>query len=129
MKNVAGTSLIMIRFMEGENMPYIKKSDRGYFKPELDSLCKILDQFEPDEIDGVLNYTISVIVARTLNKRNEKSGNWRYRFMADAIKVFECAKLEFYRRIGSRQEDKAIIKNGDIEEYIDIDKDLKERLI
>lgn len=98
-------------------MPYIKQEDRPLISKEITALCKALEQFDEDKIDGALNYTITVISARTLNRFNTIKGDWRYKWMSNVVKAFECAKLEFYRRVGAKQEEKAISKNGDIEEY------------
>jgi hypothetical protein len=93
-------------------MPYIKADDRLRVMKHLNPLLDELKAIPDDEIDGVLNYVISRIVASTLGWCG-----WRYRLAARAIAVFEAAKLEFYRRIAAPYEDRAIAKNGDIPEY------------
>jgi len=93
--------------------PYIVPADRSVKYDELieDIQAKVLSGTTPK---GDCNYIISRIVAGVFK---EVEGRWRYTSVGDAIDTFECAKLEFYRRIGAPYEDLAIEKNGDIPEY------------
>ena len=61
----------------------------------------------------ILNYAIS----RLLSKAYELDTEPRYEKINSAVGVTECVKLELYRRLAAPYEDKAIDKNGDIEEY------------
>jgi hypothetical protein len=94
-------------------MPYIDDFHRNRLEPHLERLLDQLSIIADEDRDGVLNYVVTRIVARTLSSRG-----WRYRTIARAIAVFEAAKLEFYRRVAAPYEDKAIAKNGDINEYM-----------
>ena len=96
------------------SMPYIKQANRDTLDDHIDDLLGDIALKEYPECDGELNYIISRIVARTLGPG---SGNWSYVDIARAVAVFECAKLEFYRRVAAPKEDKAIETNGDIQEY------------
>lgn len=92
-------------------MPYIKQEYRELLDFHIDSLVdQINNNFQPEEVDGILNYTIT----RILTNNSQK---WRYRDVNRNIGVLECAKFELYRRIGNCLEDNAVLKNGDLNEY------------
>lgn len=96
-------------------MPYITKELRDIVDPVLAELQFVIHRgFESDELDGVLNYVVSNIVAAGVKP---KAGPWRYSQIAQAMAVFECAKAEFYRRVAGPKEDQAIEANGDIPPY------------
>lgn len=100
-------------------MPYIKQDQRDVVDRPIGELMDAVyevEQANPGSIDGVLNYTVSTIVANALRTRN---GNWSYKDIARAVAVFECAKLEFYRRVAAPKEDAVIKLNGDIDSYIE----------
>ena len=92
-------------------MPYIKKEQR-FIDKKIDELSDKIRTFSDEEKEGVLNYTISRLLARSMPE-----SNWRYKYINRAIGVLECIKLELYRRIAGPYEDTAKITNGDIEEY------------
>lgn len=97
-------------------MPYIKKELRDQLEPEINALFRKINHIsDEDSIEGILNYTFSSLadVIVTSNKEVE----WRYFLINRIIGVFECIKLEFYRRLAGPYEDKAIEKNGDIDVY------------
>ena len=96
-------------------MPYIKQTQRDILIPQIANLVDTLrDNFEEDEIEGALNYTVSRVVAGTLQ---QSEGQWRYYLINRALGVLEAVKLEFYRRVAGPYENKAVYKNGDINEY------------
>lgn len=95
-------------------MPYISKVSRKKIDPTIQSLIETLKEFPNDEIEGVLNYSFSRILASTLENQE---GKWRYKWINRAIGVLECIKLEFYRRIAAPYENIAIKSNSDIHEY------------
>lgn len=98
-------------------MPYVIEDQRDYVDEGIDGvLCGIQDCKErfTNSVDGLLNYTISTIVADAINPGRKA---WSYSDIARAIAVFECAKLEFYRRVAGPKEDAAILANGDIVSY------------
>lgn len=92
-------------------MPYINLESRTIFDTEINKLIELLR--DSDKIDGNINYCITRIVSGALQPDN----GWNYTIASDAIKAFECAKLEFYERILRKVEDNAISRNGDINEY------------
>lgn len=97
-------------------MPYIHEQARSFVDRTLDPLLTMLRAEPVDEtLDGTLNYIVSRIVAAAFEPMDQQK--WRYHNVARAVAVFECAKLEFYRRIGEPKEEEAIGKNGDIPEY------------
>lgn len=102
-------------------MPYVAPNIRQAKLEELSSIDHLDDYIDgiiaiargavPDEkLSGLANYIISRITTGVLNPKN-------YSEMADVVKTFECAKLEFVRRVMNPYEDAAIAKNGDIPEY------------
>lgn len=90
-------------------MPYIKQERRVI----LDCLINpLIDNIRVSDCpDGEANYAMSRIASGVL-------GGPRYADIAKVIGAFECAKLEFYRRVASKLEDRAIQRNGDIKEYV-----------
>lgn len=91
-------------------MPYIKKELRDTLVPAIGELLGRLGELEPDQLDGALNYTVSELVSHAFNPQIK---NWSYVDIARAVAVFECAKLEFYRRVAVPKENRAIAENGD----------------
>lgn len=96
-------------------MPYTKEARREAVKENLDAILAQIHAYPDTDWDGELNYAISYLVAKGF----APFGHWRYHFIARAVAVFECAKLELYRRVAAPYEDQAIKKNGDIEPYAD----------
>ena len=95
-------------------MPYIKRDARPWVDCSLDDLIADLRSNPPANADGELNYSISRLVSEVLGP---EKGPWRYVDIARAVAVFECAKLEFYRRVAAPKEDRAMSENGDIPAY------------
>lgn len=97
-------------------MPYISKRERDFVDKTLEPLLQTLRKEPIDEsLDGVLNYIVTRIVAATFEPL--EGSKWPYHHIARAVAVFECAKLEFYRRVAAPKEDNVIKTNGDIPEY------------
>lgn len=95
-------------------MPYIKNEDRQHVDELIEKLSHEVRLYDEKDKLGVLNYCIS----RLLSKSLVKPSGWRYYLLNNAIGVLECVKQELYRRVIGPYEDKAIDKNGDIEEYM-----------
>lgn len=95
-------------------MPYIKQDVREDFDTTIEVILASVSNLPKSYVKGALNYIISRIVAGALQP---DKGDWKYDAIADAIGTFDCAKLEFYRRIAGPKEDRAIELNGDITEY------------
>jgi hypothetical protein len=94
-------------------MPYIVDSMRIKLEPTLGALVAQLKDFDDEDIEGVMNYTITEI----LNRRMKPETGWRYKWINRAIGVLEAVKFEFYRRLVANYEQNAINLNGDIGVY------------
>lgn len=92
-------------------MPYISQDDREKLKHTLKLLVYQLDSFSDEDIEGVMNYCITYIINERM--RPYYSGSWRYKWINRAIGILETVKLEFYRRVGTKCEDEAIIKTAE----------------
>ena len=77
-------------------MPYIKEEDRAR------------SEKEPTNA-GELNYCLTVVCQKFFNKNGG-----RYQQINDIIGALEGCKLEFYRRLAAKYEDKKIMENGDV---------------
>lgn len=87
-------------------MPYIPLKDRFRFDSALDIAHATIQK---DGIsNGELNYLLTKIATFYLGKHGTS-----YNTISDVIKAFECAKLEFYRRVAGPYEDKKAEQNGD----------------
>jgi hypothetical protein len=92
-------------------MPYIKPVHRIALDPYIDALRDRLRT--GGNCPGDLNYVISRLVgAQWIDEP-------RYKTIAKVVGVLTNVTQEFYRRIAGPYEDKAIEKNGDINEYIE----------
>ena len=97
-------------------MPYITQDRRKMLDEEIETLQATLEVIGRDANDaGDLNYTLSRLVAHQFKKEP------KYVRLCMGIGTLVCVALEFYRRMAGPYEDKAILKNGDIEEYMNDD--------
>lgn len=83
-------------------MPYILKE----LRPDLQEAA-----FEAGNrctTPGHLNFVITMAVLAYMD------GEHRYTKLNEVIGVLECCKQELYRRLGSKIEDDAIARNGDV---------------
>ena len=94
-------------------MPYIKQEMRDLVDPNIDALVEALAGIDDDDIEGVMNYTITELICR----RIKPVGGWRYKWVNRVVGFLECIKLEFYRRIAANYENQCVRTNGDIEAY------------
>jgi len=78
-------------------MPYINKGVRAS-----------VEQRSPQTV-GELNYTITCVVRDYIRDKGLS-----YQTINDLMGALEGAKLEFYRRVASKYEDKKIEDNGDV---------------
>jgi hypothetical protein len=90
----------------GGEMPYIEDVKRGYLDEVIDKLVYRLVPDSPD-IDGKVNYVITKLLIAVYGVRG-------YDMIGDAIKALEMAKLEFYRKVAARWEDKKCAENGEV---------------
>jgi hypothetical protein len=86
-------------------MPYIRSEDRRRLDPEIDALAEKLGGAGA----GAWNYAITRLMIAWVARRGAS-----YDTLADAIKVLETAKLEFYRRALASYEDEKIDESGDV---------------
>lgn len=96
-------------------MPYIKAKDRKRLDKKIAKLVSKLKEFDPEELEGALNYTITSVI----NDAMKPVEGWRYKWINRAMGVLDCVKFEFYRRLASPYEDKAVAKNGDMPCYFE----------
>lgn len=79
-------------------MPYIKKEDRIK-----------LNKSNISNNPGELNFQITMLINSYLKRKGVSYTN-----LNEVIGVLECAKLEIYRRLTAKYEDKKISENGDV---------------
>lgn len=94
-------------------MPYIKKDLRKELDPEImNAYNTIKDIAETsDQIDGMLNYVITVLLRKLYGDRNCTS----YTEINAAMGVLKCASDEYYRTVAAPYEEQKKFENGDIE--------------
>ena len=68
-----------------------------------------LDEVPEPETPGELNYVLTVFADDYVTRQGLS-----YATLAEVISSFECAKLEFYRRVVAPYEDTKIEANGDV---------------
>lgn len=98
-------------------MPYIKKKYRKNLKAVIKDIVKEMDDFDDDEIEGVLNFVLTTITNRAM----KPEGGWRYYAINRTIGVLEAVKAEFIRRVAGPYEEDAVDINGDIDVYQEFD--------
>ena len=79
-------------------MPYIKKEDRIK-----------LNESNISNNSGELNFQITMLINSYLERKGVNYTN-----LNEVIGVLECSKLEIYRRLAAKYEDKKISENGDV---------------
>ena len=94
-------------------MPYITNEQREIVDGKIDQLVGSLETIADEDIEGVMNYTITQLLC----KRMKPGKFWRYKWINRTIGVLVCIKDEFQRRITAEYENYAIKKNGDIDVY------------
>lgn len=86
-------------------MPYIEEKDRVSFDIYIDKTVQHIQN------EGDLNYCIYSLMKKWLEKQKPIN----YSKLSSCIAAFECAKLEFYRKVISKYEDLKCKKNGEID--------------
>ena len=90
-------------------MPYIKIGDRIKYKIGIQRLA---DAFAAASAgDGDLNYVLTSVALAWLEYHQPPHN---YALRSDVVKAFECAKLEWYRRMLVPFENGKIAENGDV---------------
>jgi hypothetical protein len=104
-------------------MPYVTQAQRKVVDPAIDALAaEILKAAEgegmaaagPAKVDGIVNYAFTRLMQKTLLAHDRT-----YASLERAIGVFECAKLEMYRRMVAPYENIKARQNGDVFDYIE----------
>ena len=90
-------------------MPYIKPEDRSVYEPGLEHLRDAFAKVGAG--DGDLNYVLTAVALAWLSYHQPPHG---YALCSDVVKAFECAKLEWYRRMLVSHENGKIAENGDV---------------
>lgn len=108
-------------------MPYIHKNDRVPLDPLIDQLAEqLVKQAKTQNYDaafaGLLNYACTRLALKVIKLR---FGGMRYWIIATVTGVFKNIADEFYRRLGVPYEDKQITKNGDVDLYQELRRDLE----
>lgn len=106
-------------------MPYIDPEIRAKLDPYTDELAKaIVGESRKNQTDfaGLLNYASTRVTLKVIQLR---FGKIRYWILAIVTGVFINIVLELYRRVGSPYEDRQMIKNGDLDLFNELTKDVK----
>ena len=90
-------------------MPYIKKERRGLYNSYIKNITnQITPTYNPRKtLNSDMTYVIYKMIVDVY-----RGLDWDR--MADALKVLEDVKLEFFKRVLTPHADKKIIENGDI---------------
>jgi len=101
-------------------MPYIEQKDRETIGPVLIPLLDFIFDEKLLANPGPLNYIITKICHAYIEDQK-----LCYTTLNEVIGVLECAKLELYRMVGAKYEDKKRLENGPVSE---LDDDSHERM-
>lgn len=105
-------------------MPYIKEELRNVLDNDIKALSDKIDSISYTDTDfaGVLNYTITTLISNVLLSKFDRLRYWHSPLVRGVL--MDVAE-EFYRRVMSPYEDKQIVNNGDVKQYLDLNKDNK----
>jgi hypothetical protein len=92
-------------------MPYVNEPDRELLDPFVEELGQHIENV------GDLNYVVTRLTLKHLIRQGISYSN----FNAE-MGMFLCALLEMYRRVGVIYEDLKIRQNGDVTEYAQIER-------
>lgn len=84
-------------------MPYITQNERSDFIDQVDALYNCLNSV------GSINYVITRLIHNWLIDRK-----FCYKGINEMIGVLECAKMELYRQVAAKYEDKKKLENGGV---------------
>jgi len=91
-------------------MPYIKPEDREEIKDVLEPLKDFIFDEQLGAQPGTLNYIITSLCHAYI----QGNGYHNYAGFNEVIGVLECAKIEFYRMVAAKYENKKRADNGHI---------------
>jgi len=111
-------------------MPYITQESRKKFDPLIDQLAdKIVEESKKENYDGAfagfLNYSCTRLALKIIRKQ---FGKLRYWLVAIMVGTFHGVADEFFRRLGSKYEEKRIIELGDVDLYKEYSDGLDEEI-
>ncbi len=110
-------------------MPYIAPESRKLLDVHINQLAQaIVDQAGKDQADpsyaGLLNYACTRLALKVIQLKFDRL---RYWIIATTVGVFKNIADEFYRRVGVPYEDLQIQKNGDVDLYLEVASQNRER--
>lgn len=88
-------------------MPYIIQDQREFLEERLKEICELVEDLPLGSGDIV--YIITKILLSHLKKKEICFEN-----LSDIIKILECAKMEYYRRVMVPYEESKIKERGDV---------------
>lgn len=102
-------------------MPYIKQNLRDEIDAEIENLAAKINGLSETDTDfaGILNYTITTLISTVLIFKFEKLRYWHSPLIRGVL--MDVAD-EFYRRVVAPYENKQIMRNGDVEKFIELKK-------
>ena len=92
-------------------IPYIHPDLRPLVDKTIDALTRAIDKVSVDNREGLMTYVIYKLLVDTYAYADAVP-KWQKR--SEAIKVLECAKLEYYVRKMTPYETAKIAENGDV---------------
>ena len=108
-------------------MPYVKDNQKSVVDNEINALVdKILKETDgkgSEAIGGMWNYCFTRIILRTILA---KFGKLRYELLERLDGTLGYVSKEIYRRVTIKYEDLKVTENGDVKEFIEIDRQLSE---
>lgn len=110
-------------------MPYIEPKSRAQFDPLIDQLAeRIVAEAKAAGHEaafaGLLNYTCTRLALQIVRMQ---FGKMRYWLIALVTGAFQNISEEFYRRVAAPYEDAQMKKNGDVDLYQILLKEMEKR--
>jgi len=96
-------------------MPYVDETNRDLLDPFVEELGSHIGSV------GDLNYVVTRLTLKHLIRQGLNYSN----FNAE-MGMFLCALLEMYRRVGVIYEELKMVQNGDVPEYAEITKEVRD---
>jgi hypothetical protein len=105
-------------------MPYIKDYWRNILDEDIRNLSEKVKNMSDNETDfaGILNYTITTLITNVLLSKFDRLRYWHSPLIRGML--LDVAE-EFYRRVMVPYEDRQMLNNGDVQQYLDLSKDKK----
>jgi len=108
-------------------MPYIAPELRRELDPHIDALAeRLASQSRAAGYDGaftgLLNYACTRLALALIRRR---FGNLRYWLIAAVTGVFHNMAAEFYRRLAAPYEDVQMARNGDVDLFQELSREIE----